>query len=136
MIAKALAYITHGDRLLVFRQPAFPEQGVQVPGGSIEAGEEAAAAALREAREETGLGDLKLRQYLGSAEYRLKVDVGPPHLRHFFHLSFDGVSVPRWLYPGSRRASGAVVEFELWWEPLERVRLDWEMDALLAALRH
>ncbi len=136
MVEKALSYITRGQRLLVFRQPDFPEQGVQVPGGSVELGEQPAVAALREAREETGLRELTVRRYLGSAEYRLKVDAGPPHLRHFFHLSFEGRTAASWLHPGSRRATGALVQFELWWEPIHRVRLDWEMDALLAALGH
>ena len=31
----ALAYVTRGSRLLVFRQPDFPEAGVQVPGGPL-----------------------------------------------------------------------------------------------------
>lgn len=134
MIAKALCYVTRAEQLLVFRQPAFPEQGIQVPGGSVEPGERPAEAALREAREESGLGELALQRYLGSAEYRLKVDVGPPHLRHFFHLTFSGSSVPRLLHPGSRRADGAVVVYELWWQPLDSVELDWEMDAYLPAL--
>jgi 8-oxo-dGTP diphosphatase len=136
VIAKALVYITHDEQLLVFRQPDHPEQGIQVPGGSVEPGEQPARAALREAFEETGLRELSLRRYLGSTEYRLKVDAGPPHLRHFFHLGFGGRSAPRWLHVGSRRPSGAVVRFELWWQPLSAVRLDWEMDAFLAALRH
>lgn len=55
---KAIAYITQGDRLLVFRQPQYPEAGIQVPGGTIEDGESADEAALREAREETGLAEL------------------------------------------------------------------------------
>ena len=37
---KVLAYITQGDRLLVFRQPDYLSWGVQVPGGSIEPGED------------------------------------------------------------------------------------------------
>ena len=37
-----------------------PEAGIQVPAGTVEADETPAAAALREAREETGLGDLRL----------------------------------------------------------------------------
>jgi len=137
VIAKALCYITSGEQLLLFRQPDLPAQGVQVPGGSVEPGEAPAAAALREAREETGLSGLQLRDYLGSARYELKVDVGPPHLRHFFHLSFEGQALTTWSNPGSRRADGSVVRFELWWEPLrsERLRLDWEMDVYLAALR-
>jgi len=136
VIAKALSYVTHGDLLLVFRQRERLEQGIQVPGGSVEAGEEPSAAALREAREETGLEGLTLRAYLGCAEYRLKIDVGPPHLRHFFHLSYDGPLVPRWTHPGSRLSDGRVVMFELWWEPLQSARLDWEMGAFLEQLRH
>ncbi len=62
MVEKALSYITRGQRLLVFRQPDFPEQGVQVPGGSVELGEQPAVAALREAREETGLREHSVRR--------------------------------------------------------------------------
>jgi len=133
---KVLAYVTQGEQLLVFRQPLFPELGVQVPGGSVEPGEALQAAVLREAREETGLDALELGAYLGSATYELKVDTGPAHLRHFFHLIHDGAAPPRWQHreaePGSR---GVPNRFELWWEPLASARLDWEMDAYLAALR-
>jgi 8-oxo-dGTP pyrophosphatase MutT (NUDIX family) len=136
VVEKALSYITCGGLLLVFRQPQFPEQGIQVPGGSVEPGEAAAAAALREASEETGLAGLRPLRYLGHARYRLKVDRGPPHQRHFFHLAFDGPCAASWLHPGSRRSDGTLVTFELWWEPLSTVRLDWEMDAYLQLLRH
>lgn len=132
--AKALAYVTRGGRLLVFEQPEFPAQGVQVPGGSVELGETPELAALREASEETGLRELSVVRYLGSAEYRLKVDVGPPHLRHFFHVSCAEPTPERWLRFGSFPQGRAPVRFELRWEPLERVRLDWEMDAYLPLL--
>jgi 8-oxo-dGTP diphosphatase len=134
VLLKALSYITQGQLLLVFRQPDFPEQGVQVPGGSVEPGESLAEAALREAREETGLAELEVMSYLGSAEYRLKVDIGPPHSRHFFHLTWAGRSSASFRFPGSRR-DGAPVWFELCWVPLLSARLDWEMDAYLDRLR-
>lgn len=135
-VAKALAYITHGQRLLVFRQPDFPDAGIQVPGGSVEAGEALEAAALREAREETGLGELVVQSYLGSVEYELKVDVGPPHLRHFFHLAYGGQSRARWEHVESRPSlGGPPVRFELWWEPLSTARLDWEMGVYLEELK-
>ena len=131
-VAKALVYITQGDKLLVFKQPDSPEAGTQIPGGSVEPGEALEAAALREAQEETGLSGLVVQSYLGSAEYELKVDVGPPHLRHFFHLVYAGTSPRRWdhveLTPSLPVAPS---RFELWWEPIESARLDWEMDQYL-----
>ena len=41
MLQKVYAYITRGDRLLVFRHPYVPEAGIQVPGGSVESDEDA-----------------------------------------------------------------------------------------------
>ena len=135
-VAKALSYITHEGRLLVFRQPDFPDAGIQVPGGSVEVGEALEAAALREAREETGLLELVVQSYLGTAAYELKVDVGNPHLRHFFHLAYTGPVQPRWEHTEPTPAFGATpVRLELWWEPLASARLDWEMDAFLEALK-
>ncbi len=37
---KVYAYITHGHRLLVFSHRDFPEAGIQVPGGTMEEGED------------------------------------------------------------------------------------------------
>jgi ADP-ribose pyrophosphatase YjhB (NUDIX family) len=62
---KVLAYITHGDRLLVFSHPHAPEAGIQVPGGTNREGENPEEAIMREAREETGLKDLRLQAFLG-----------------------------------------------------------------------
>ena len=56
---KVYAYITRGDHLLVFRHVDFPEAGIQIPGGTLEDGEEPDEAVLREAFEETGLEELQ-----------------------------------------------------------------------------
>lgn len=34
-IRKVFAYITHGDEIVVFEEPDFPEAGTQVPGGTL-----------------------------------------------------------------------------------------------------
>src|SRR3954447_6051365 len=46
---KGIAYITHGEELLVFEEPDFPEAGTQVPGGTLESQELPAAGVMREA---------------------------------------------------------------------------------------
>lgn len=56
---KVLAYITRTNEeeneLLVFNHTDFPESGIQVPGGSGDAGEDPVHAVKREVKEETGL---------------------------------------------------------------------------------
>jgi ADP-ribose pyrophosphatase YjhB (NUDIX family) len=52
---KAVAYITHGTNLLVFRHTHHPLAGIQFPTGTIEAGETPVEAVMREACKEIGL---------------------------------------------------------------------------------
>ena len=54
--------------LLLFEHPS---AGIQIPAGSVELGEAARDAALREAREETGLVDLAIRHDLGYVDTAL-----------------------------------------------------------------
>ncbi len=135
-VPKVLCYVIWQGQLLLLRQPDRPDRGVQVPGGSVEPDEELASAALREAREETGLRALSLGSYLGSANYELKVDVGPPHERHFFHLRCEEPPNARWLHIEPATPTRPFAQrFELWWEPIESARIDWEMDRFLSVLR-
>ena len=87
VVRKAFAYITYQGQLLLFRHVDYPEAGIQVPAGTIKPGEAPDAAALREAREETGLEGLTLVSYLGE-RLRDMTDYGKPetHHRFFYHL--------------------------------------------------
>ena len=72
VIGKVTAFITResvgGYDLLLFEHP---NAGIQVPAGTMEAGETPEEAVLREAREETGLSSFSVRCHLGCAETRL-----------------------------------------------------------------
>lgn len=124
-VEKAFAYITQGRgeaaRLLVFRQPDFPEAGVQVPAGTIAKDEAPVAAVLREAQEETGLTELSAPRFLGQQDF----DARPfgkqeLHRRHFFHLRVEGAVPENWRHyeRDPSDGSGVPIAFELYWIPL------------------
>lgn len=133
-VEKVVAYITWQRRLLVFRQPAFPDAGIQVPAGTIEEGERPELAVLREAREETGLSGLSVVTFLGQEDHVFRyADTGQAAVarRHYFHLRFEGQAPERWehweTFPSEGRHSRIL--FELWW-----VRHPQETPALVAGL--
>jgi 8-oxo-dGTP pyrophosphatase MutT (NUDIX family) len=101
---RAVAYITRGEHLLVFRHVdadavgGFDHgAGIQVPGGAIEAGESTRAGALREAHEETGLEGLQVRAFLGWHDLDLARYGKSGIVRMFYyHLAFEGETPERW----------------------------------------
>lgn len=121
VISKVFAYITHQNRLLVFRHTDFPEAGIQVPAGTVLTGEDLEIAVLREAYEETGLTDLAIRSYLGE-QLRDMHDMGKDeiHHRHFFHLVCKGDSPERWRHDETSPSDGgtAPIHFEFFWAAL------------------
>lgn len=116
IVDKVCAYITHGDDLLVFEQPDFPEAGIQVPGGSVEAHERPADAVMRGAYEETGLPGLSLVRFLGMRD--VPAENGVIHRRHFFHLVAADRRIDTWDHLEERPASGGPpIRFRLRWAP-------------------
>jgi 8-oxo-dGTP pyrophosphatase MutT (NUDIX family) len=116
---KALAYITRGTRLLVFSQPHSPEAGIQVPGGSLEDGEDPASGVLREAREETGLTALRLDVLLGEQMVDLPERALLMH-RHVFHLICEQATPDRWQHHETDPSEGPYqpIPFDFFWVDL------------------
>ncbi|MEM7245040.1 MAG: NUDIX domain-containing protein [Acidobacteriota bacterium] len=122
-VEKVLVYIQHEGRLLVLRHPEHPEAGVQVPGGTRRSGEEPEVAALREAREETGLTGLRIVRLLGMTEHDMRpFGKDETHRRHVFELALDDEPPERWHHhEDDPEGGGAPILFELSWEPLSEL---------------
>ena len=111
-----------GHDLLLFEHES---AGIQIPAGSVEPGEAARDAALREAREETGLTDLTVWRSLGyvdttlTDERRLIRETTTVYARPTAR-SFDGASLLRGLWVRcERRVEGFVHVTYAEWDQLE-----------------
>ncbi|MBS2963513.1 NUDIX domain-containing protein [Actinocrinis puniceicyclus] len=122
---KVLVYVVRDGRLLVFRHTeySYEEVGIQVPAGSIRAGESPGDAALREAREETGLHDFKIVKKLGETDY----DISPYRFeiqhRHVFHLEPAEETPERWASREEHDGQQEPTHFECFWIPLEAAHI-------------
>jgi 8-oxo-dGTP diphosphatase len=136
---KSYAYVTARQRLLVFREPDFPEIGLQVPGGTAEAGETEEVTLVRELNEELGRSDFVVRGPLGGAVYSYDKDgVRHVHIRRFFHVEPASPWPETWRHADATPDGGvAPVQFEFFWADLANpsLRLFAELDAMLPPLR-
>ncbi len=119
MRSKVIAYVTRGQELLVFRHRDFPEAGLQVPGGSIEDGEDPDEAVLRELQEESGLTDVRLVGLLGRYLYSASPNADESHDRHVYHLELTGPAEESWLHWENDPSDGSPpIAFEFFWMSL------------------
>ena len=122
---KVLCYVVRDGRLLVFRHTdySYEEVGIQVPAGSIQPGETHEEAALRGAREETGLKDFTIVRKLGEFQY----DISPYRLeiqnRHVFHLELAEDTPERWASQEDHDGEQEPTHFECFWIPLEAAHI-------------
>lgn len=120
LVEKVVCYIVRDEALLVFTHLDEPLErtGVQVPSGTIRPDESPDEAALREAREETGLA-VSIERALGTTEY----DISPARFeiahRHFFLMRLRDPNPPeRWIAGEDDPEHGPTRRWECRWLPL------------------
>ncbi|MET9028209.1 NUDIX domain-containing protein [Nocardia sp. NPDC004168] len=115
-----MCYIVRGEKLLVFRHTEFSweEVGIQVPAGSIQAGESPADAALREACEETGLTEFTVVRELGRDQFDVRPNRFETHRRHFFQLALHRTTPERWASQEDHDGLAPPTKLECFWIPL------------------
>ena len=86
VVEKVVAYITKAKQLLVFRH-VDSDAGIQVPAGTLKAGESPGVGVMREAREETGLDSLVVGRFLGTRDYDMSpCGIAEIHRRYYYQL--------------------------------------------------
>lgn len=121
---KVLIYATSERGLLVFDEPDYPDVPLQVPGGTVEPGEDLSAAAIREFLEETGLSPPGPFVHLVTAPHTYtRHGHGRVLERSYFHVRID-VAPAEWIHTEQTPHDGsAPIAFRLHWISLDHARM-------------
>ncbi|TPW32191.1 NUDIX domain-containing protein [Martelella alba] len=133
---KVLIYAVLGDRLLVFDEPDFPFVPMQVPGGTLEPGEDALTGAQREFYEETGLSGAAVWQSHGSylSVHWDRDGQKHHHRRHVFSVTLGSPQQHEWIHFENHAFDGSPpIRFRLFFLPWKeaRAQIGLAMDAPL-----
>jgi 8-oxo-dGTP pyrophosphatase MutT (NUDIX family) len=135
---KVLIYATSSKGLLVFDEPDFPHILPQVPGGTVELGEDIRIAAFREFFEETGLRAPDTLTLLGQTIYRFEQSGRvAAHRRHCFHVTLPDPLADTWTHSElTPSGGGGPIVFSFFWLSAAEAheRLGYGMEEALALL--
>ncbi|MEK1933926.1 MAG: NUDIX domain-containing protein [Pararhizobium sp.] len=135
---KVLIYATRKDFLLVFDEPDFSEVALQVPGGTIEPGENVLAAARREFVEETGILCTSPFALLATDDYRfVRSEREIWHRRSYFHIELASELRETWIHNEMTPFSGGPpIRFRFFWMRIEHaaLKLGYGMEQHLARI--
>ena len=135
--SKVLCYIVRDGQLLVFRHADYDLEhvGIQVPAGSIRHGESPEDAALREAREETGLSQFSIARKLGETTYDITPYRYEIQHRHVFRLQVHEPTERRWPSQELHDGQQPPIRLECFWIPLHNAHvLQAGQGALISAI--
>ncbi|WP_434992203.1 NUDIX hydrolase [Arthrobacter sp. Ld5] len=120
-VQKVVCYVVHDGHLLVFTHDDTPitRTGIQVPAGSIRAGESPEDAAIRELSEETGRHGQLVRG-VGTQRYDLRPARDEVAVRHYFRFSMTNADLTERWTAGETDPShgGGSITWTCWWIPL------------------
>jgi ADP-ribose pyrophosphatase YjhB (NUDIX family) len=103
--------------LLLFTHPDFPDAAIQMPGGSVENGEEIEAALHREIAEETGLDGLIIVRKLGVSEVPVR-DHGIL-IRHCYLLAAPQGVADEWIHVVQGSGEDKELRFAFAWHRIQ-----------------
>lgn len=117
---KVVCYVTHGEKLLVFRHLDYPLEitGVQVPAGTVCAGERVEHAATRELLEETGIAYAGTPVLLGCDEYDMRPTKNEIQVRHYFHFVIEEQVKHSWTSQEDHDGLHPPTRLECFWMPI------------------
>jgi len=109
--------VHHHWELLVFEHQDFPEAGIQIPGGTVEAYDhDLFRAVLREVREETGIEQVTVLTEILSEIYFHKVK-NEFQKRHYFIL-LTNLKTDQWSHTVQSSGEDCGLQFNFYWVDL------------------
>jgi 8-oxo-dGTP pyrophosphatase MutT (NUDIX family) len=127
---RVLAYVTRERdgrlELLVFEHRDYPDAGVQVPAGRLEAGEDLEAGLLRELEEEAGLSAARVVRKLGTYQPG-ELPSGGAYRNHAYEVAAPAAP-DGWEHTVVGRGDDAGLVFRYRWAPMTRALRLWLAD--------
>ena len=119
---RVYAYVTSVKGVLILEHPKHPEAGLQIPGGTVEAGELPEVAVVREVIEETTLQQLSAPVLLGRHTFDMReFDMNEEQDAWFFQMHSLKPTRDSWLHEERFPSDSPVatpIPFRLYWANL------------------